>query len=304
MIASSGISPAQDILSVGVLPFNAAGKQKADLDALAGELIASLSRYKFIRLVERANMNAIVREIELGQSGLIDEAVAIKAGRLHGVQCLIIGALQGSRINARAVHTETGRIIAAASSGERAIDELGTRLASGIEVFIARENLRRLRNDSPSISLEFRVEKKGGGGAITGVRTGRLRIGESVVFHFKANRDGYLTIVDIQPGGDVVILYPNDMSPDNGIIAGREYSIPSSEDSFEITVSEPAGKDTVCAFFTEKKIDWLDRKKLSGEGFWSVKEGERAEMTRGLKVVSTKLKSAEWESITLDIDVE
>ncbi len=51
-------------------------------------------------------------------------------------------------------------------------------------------------------------------------------------------------------------------------------------------------------------MDWLDRKKLTGEGFWSVKENEKYNMARGFKVTATKLKSSEWESKVLEIDIE
>ncbi len=57
------------------------------------------------------------------------------------------------------------------------------------------------------------------------------------------------------------------------------------------------------AFFTEKKVDWLDRRKLSGEGFWTVKENEKYNLSRGFKITTTKLKRAEWESKVLEIDV-
>jgi hypothetical protein len=129
------------------------------------------------------------------------------------------------------------------------------------------------------------------------------RIGESVVFHFKSNRNGFLTIIDIQPNGDVVVLFPNDFSSSDGIKANTDYSIPSETDGFEITVTEPAGTDTIVAFFTLKKAAWLDRNKLGGEGFWSVKEGEKMEFSRGFNITATGLNKSEWESRALEIEV-
>jgi hypothetical protein len=288
-------------ISTGIMPFS--GRDRSAVESLTGELTNALAKYRFIILVERARMNEAVKEIELGQAGLINETSAVKAGRIHGIQCMIVGSISGGRIVARALHTETQRIITTAEGSDAAA--IAPKLASGIETFLMREELKRLRNDSPDVQLTLRVEnKKRPGEAIAPGKTGSVKIGDPVVFHFKANRDGFLTIIDIQPGGDVVVLYPNDMSPDNRITSGREYTIPSKDDSFEITVTEPAGKDTVVAFFTVRKADWLDRKKLSGEGFWSVKEGDRLEMARSLKITSTGLKPAEWESATIEIEVE
>jgi hypothetical protein len=132
---------------------------------------------------------------------------------------------------------------------------------------------------------------------------GKLRIGEKVIFNFQANEDGFITIVDIQPGGDVVILFPNDFSGTNQIQANKLYSIPSLKDAFDIVVSEPAGMDTVAAFFTRKKVQWLDRKKLEGQGFWTVKKKEKLAMSRGFRVVSTSLGRDEWESRGIEIEV-
>ena len=158
-----------------------------------------------------------------------------------------------------------------------------------------------MRNDNPMIKLDFYVARGNGLKAVSG---GVMKIGEPVAFNFSSNEDGFITIVDIQPGGDIVILYPNEINADNKIAAGKLYSVPSKDDNFKIIVSEPAGKDTVAAFFTKKKVDWLDRKMLDGEGLWTVKDKEKIGMTRGLKVVSAGLKSSDWKSNIYEINVE
>lgn len=293
----------------GVLPFyDAATKNTKSRNAklILSELTESLSRFTFIRMIERSRLKDLIREIELGQTGLIDDATAAKVGKVHGLQVMIVGTIRRDNITARAIHMETQRVISSASvtalSGVRA---LGEELASGIEVFLAKENLKSLRNDSPEIDLRFWVSSisRGKGFDITPNRRGRIRIGEKVVFRFQSSQSGYLTIVDIQPGGDVVVLFPNDAQPSNRIVSGRLYSIPSDQDAFEITVSEPVGTDTLVAYFTMKRVDWLDRKKLAGKGFWTVKQNERLATARGFAVTATKLKRTEWESVIIEIDV-
>lgn len=293
-----------DSITAGIMPFCDMEKNNQKTDILLSELTDALSRYRFIKLVERSKLKEVVQEIKFGMTGMVDEATAVKAGKIQGLQIMIVGTLRKNKITARAIHTETSQVIVSYSvSGISGMDILGKKLAAGVETFLARENLKSLRNDSPKLALDFWVERKDKG-KITSGKKGVVKIGESVVFHFKSNKKGYLTIVDIQPGGDVVILFPNDMSPDNKISAGKTYSIPSEDDGFEITVSEPVGRDTVVAFFTKKKVDWLDRKKLTGEGFWTVKENEKFYMSRGFKVKATKLKRAAWESKVLEIDIE
>jgi hypothetical protein len=156
-----------------------------------------------------------------------------------------------------------------------------------------------MRNDNSAINLNFWVARENAKDKSTGM----MKIGENITFHFNSSEEGYITIIDIQPGGDIVILYPNDSSPNNKIAADKDYSIPSKDDSFQITVSEPEGADTVVAFFTKKKVDWLDRNKLEGDGFKTVKDCEKLGMTRGLKLTSSQMKSSEWKSKVLEIQV-
>ncbi|MBP7582641.1 MAG: DUF4384 domain-containing protein [Spirochaetes bacterium] len=292
-------------LRTGIVDFHSAGKNSGEGKLVVSELSAALGRYAFISLVERSKLGALVKEMELGQSGLVDEATAARLGRVHGLQVIVEGTVSKGGVSARAIHAETARVLAAASVPSRAdIVTLGERLAYGIETFLARENLKRLRNDSPRIDLCFWMEKRDGG-KITGADgRGTSRIGSSVSLHFRSSADGYLTVVDIQPGGEVVLLYPNDFTPSNRISACRDYSLPSKDDEYEITVTEPAGEDTVVAFFTKKKVDWLDAKKLRGEGFRTVRDSERLGAARGLSITATKLRRDDWESAVLQLEVK
>ncbi len=287
----------------GVLPFfdSIAGKSNSSRSKeVLSEIVSGLSEYRFIDLIERAETDKLLKEIALGQSGLIDEKTAAKAGRVHGLQLMITGTISDDRISARLIDIETQRIITALSVERKERSILAKKLASGIEGHLAREKLKSLRNDSREIDLKFRVERSSGG---TINNRGAAKIGEKVVFSFSSNRSGYLTIVDIQPGGDVVVLFPNDTQPSNRIEAERLYRIPSVNDTFEITVSEPAGTDTLVAFFTVKKVMWLDRKKLTGNGFLSVREKEKLAVSRGFQVTATGLKKSLWESRVININV-
>ena len=301
-VVLTGVSAQNQAVSVGILPFSSSAA-KASSSSVVSDLTSSLSSYAFIRLIERARMDEMAKEIELGMSGLVDEKTAVKQGKVMGLEIMVLGSISPSGVSARAVHVESGRIIAsssAPSSSQNDMRTLGKNLAYDIETFLARENVKHLRNDSPDITLKFWTAKKSGAAVQQG---SKLKIGDSIVFNAQSSKNGYLTIVDVQPGGDVVVLYPNDFAKDNAIAANTLYSIPSASDNFEITVTEPAGTDTVVAFFTERKADWLDRNKLEGSGFKTVKIAERYFTTRGFSVVATNLKRNEWESSSLEVDV-
>lgn len=288
----------QEYIVTGIMPFTATNKSHSEV--VVSQLTKVLQQYPFIQLVERSQMQSIVNEIQLSMTGLVHEQTALQQGKILGIKVMIFGAIDKNNISARAVHTETGRIIAASSNAFGMVEQIGSQLALGIESFLARENLKKMRNDSPDIHVDFWVETKDGKKLSPGQG---LKIGNSVKFKFKANKSGYVTIVDIQPTGEVVILFPNQFKQDNKISANTVYSIPADDDGFELTVTEPAGEDTITLFFTEKKVEWLDMKKLQGEGFKTVNTEERLAVTRGFAVTATGLNNKQWESVILNINV-
>lgn len=53
----------------------------------------------------------------------------------------------------------------------------------------------------------------------------KFKTGDRVVIYFKANKDCYVTALNVSGQGDVVVLLPNKEHPDNFIKAGQEYSL-------------------------------------------------------------------------------
>ncbi len=298
-----------EYITVGITPFSGKKEDIEKSRLLVSGISAWLGKYRFIRLVDRSKLEEIANEIEFGMSGPGDESTAVRAGKIHGAQVIITGSMRDGMISARAIHIGTSKIIADHSvpyvSGS---ENLSGALARGIEVFLVRENLKKMRNDTRDIVLDFRIaHPKNTGSGLTEItqatKNGSLKIGETASFRARSNKSGYLTIIDIQPSGDVVILFPNDMFPSGKIDAGRWYSIPAVNDTFEIRIAEPAGRDTVMAFFALAKVDWPDRGMLEGTGFRQVKDDQKLSLTRGLKAVSKGLKSSEWESSVIELDV-
>lgn len=61
------------------------------LKGLTAILITDLGKVRSLRLVERAKLEVLMREIELSSSGLYDELTAPRAGRILGAERVIIG---------------------------------------------------------------------------------------------------------------------------------------------------------------------------------------------------------------------
>src|SRR5881394_1957218 len=83
---------------IAVLPFNnggSYGQQKEDFDALergiAGMMISELSANAAARVVERAEIQKLLDEQNLGAQGRVDAATAAKIGKLIGARYMVMG---------------------------------------------------------------------------------------------------------------------------------------------------------------------------------------------------------------------
>ncbi|MDZ7272058.1 MAG: hypothetical protein ONB17_10615, partial [candidate division KSB1 bacterium] len=77
---------------------------------IAEMLITDLSKAKALRVVERARMQALLEEIGLGMTGLVDEATAPRLGRLLGVAKVVQGGflgLEGEQLRIEAALVDT-----------------------------------------------------------------------------------------------------------------------------------------------------------------------------------------------------
>ncbi len=305
LLFSSATAYAQEAsFSVGILPFMVNGKKDRMSDEAVSELSGVLGKYAFIKLIDRSKMDTLLNEIALSQTGIVSDETIINSGKVHGLQIIITGTISSGKISARVIHMESQRVLAAVS-GRRIADaeEFGSMFARSIEVFLNQENIRHLSNENSSIGFKFWLSKNVNGKTVNVNSGDKIAIGESIVFNFTGSIDGYLTIIDIQPGGDIVVLYPNDYSGSNNVKAGVHYTVPSKDDGFEITVGEPCGSDVIKAFYTSKKVDWLDAGRLQGEGFLTIKPEQKADACRGIYITKTKMKRAEWATGLVEIEV-
>ena len=107
------------------------------------------------------------------------------------------------------------------------------------------KNLANLENPHPEFNLQVWVNNN----------SSTNYIGDTVTFNFKADKDCYITLIDVGTDGTVTILYPNYFFTGNKITAGQTYSIPSPDMGFNIRVAGPAGQEMVKAIATLEPVD-------------------------------------------------
>jgi TolB-like protein len=103
---------------VAVLYFDYDGKdaELAQLKkGLASMLISDIGGLDAIRVVERDRLEDVLGELKLQTTAKIDQATAVKAGKLLGAQYLVLGryfdVMKSLRIDTRIIEVETGRIV-------------------------------------------------------------------------------------------------------------------------------------------------------------------------------------------------
>jgi TolB-like protein len=83
--------------------------------AISAMLVTEFSGREGMRIVERAQLNDLLREQDLNLSGRIEEADAIEVGKMLGVQYVLHGQVtsivDNLRMDIRAVDVETSEIV-------------------------------------------------------------------------------------------------------------------------------------------------------------------------------------------------
>ena len=111
----------QDVPTVAVMDFSAfmMGEGGASVNlgkAISAMLVTEFSGRDGMRIVERAQLNDLIREQDLSLSGRVDDAVAVEVGKLLGVQYILLGQamsiVDNLRIDIRAVDVETSEVVA------------------------------------------------------------------------------------------------------------------------------------------------------------------------------------------------
>ncbi len=71
--------------------------------------------------------------------------------------------------------------------------------------------------------------------------------GEDVAVYFRASDDCYVVVYDIDPAGNVGVLFPRDYDNDCFVEGGKIYRIPDYQDDYRLEISGPRGYEYIYA---------------------------------------------------------
>ena len=90
--------------------------------AMAEMIITDLAQVKSLQVLERMRMQFLLTEMQMGQTGIVEEKTAPRAGRLLGAENLVVGSLEPGSLAAKAsvASTKTEDVVGAFSvTGEQ-----------------------------------------------------------------------------------------------------------------------------------------------------------------------------------------
>ena len=153
---------------LAIMPFENLNRNDKTLDwfgsAISETLINKLSRINGLTLVERTRINDALKEIKLGQSGVVDRSTAQQMGNFLGADTLVIGSFQKTpdnkmRVAARLVDVQTARVrnpaMADGTSNDLfgLQDQLAQKLLEAIKGSVADDERKKL-GISPSSNVD------------------------------------------------------------------------------------------------------------------------------------------------------
>jgi TolB-like protein len=149
-------------VTLAVNDLNAQGVKESDAVVISEQLRAELMKSRKIQLVERSQMQEILKEQGFQQSGCTSDACAVEIGQLIGVKNIIVGSVGAAGsytvLSVRIIDVRTGNIIVNESIRtkggidkvlEKGIAEASSKLLNGLSM-----------NDTAKKSEEPVVKKK------------------------------------------------------------------------------------------------------------------------------------------------
>jgi len=173
------------------------------------------------------------------------------------------------------------------------VDELLSALHPQLGNAYVIKRLAALDNPAPDFGVAVwgnRVDVDSPLGSAPDQRYVRAQVGDVIRFNFKAERDCYLSLINVGTSGKVTVLFPNEYRPDGWIQGGKVYQTGTEgEMPFRIRAGGPAGRELVKVIATLEPLDFASLKMgvAAGAGTRSIAAGTdfAGELSRDLAAV-------------------
>ncbi len=120
------------------------------------------------------------------------------------------------------------------------------------------------------------------------------RAGDKVILSVKANKDAYLTILDVGTSGKVHIIFPNKYQTTNRVTAGQVVQVPGADAHFDFQVTGPAGFELIKVFATTSAKPLIDPDLTSVAGPYKAVSKPAGSLAKDLAVVLREDTQNQW----------
>jgi hypothetical protein len=233
----------------------ATGKLNVAVIGQAPELRATLegvmANTDFAQPVERTQINALLKEMKLGQLGVLKEGTYAKAGETLGAPYIILVEKDSFKL----VHTQSSRILGSWSGYSDSSSEELLAILEREKAFQELANLKSSGKRDYKIEVTNAVGSKDNGGAAIGEE---LRV--EFIIRSKQEKFAYVTILVYGQDGSVVQLFPNKYQSDNKTATNTEFVFPAvdSPKKYKLLASTPVGEDTMIVIASDSSVSLED----------------------------------------------
>jgi len=123
-------------------------------------------------------------------------------------------------------------------------------------------------------------------------------VGEKITFFFEAERDCYLTLLDIGTSGKLTVLFPNQFEKNNFVPRGRRVAVPEPHYGFNIDVSGPTGVERVKAIVTTEPFTLFENMNFANGFFGLTRDGAGV---RDFKLSPKQLAPNQWTDAAIEV---
>ena len=246
---------------------------------------SSLMNLPNCKVIEIQNRAVLLKEISLGQTGILDDSKIAKAGKMLGAEKIITVSKKDNISSIRMTDIETGVLegiwYSENSNLDKDFSQSALLIKKMLEGLVMNRALAELKSIESSIKVSLIIPKSS------------FKKGEEITFEIISEESGFLTIIDIQPDGSILQLLPNKLGMSSKINAGQSYFFPDKTKA-KLFISPPFGKDTLRAIVSKKPLNIFKKEDLEGEGIFSVKSGLGGILSKGIFMKFQSVPTGEW----------
>ena len=110
-------------------------------------------------------------------------------------------------------------------------------------------------------------------------------IGEPVRIYVETNKDAYVTVLNIDPNGRTIQLFPNPYQQDNFVRANQTVEVPDPTSRSRIVVTGNVGDELLKVVASKNPVSLFEAQQLSDAGPFRVVRTQAPQTARSLSVV-------------------